>query len=241
MPSYWDFLSRTEHRGSDANYGLGATTTRISSSGISRSCAIVTAGLNDLNNASNSAVTGAPSGRFKSSAEIFLATTVIPHGYPRTDIADGCIRHGPAEAAFSSIGAHAASQFAVFKKEPINCATHEQSLHSLTYNTWTFRDGTPFNLSKNESISRFLGCLYFSSANSASFVRAVESAILFSVSNLYRSKSSLDADISCLCNLTTAHVENPAISANIAAKISDPNHPVFPTVERQTKHSPTSF
>jgi hypothetical protein len=93
---------------------------------------MVTDGAYEASSASNSAITDAPFGPPRASGVISLATTVIPHGDPRTETALGCIRHGPVAAAFSSMGAQVDSQFAVFKKEPINCATHEQSLHSLT-------------------------------------------------------------------------------------------------------------
>ena len=81
-------------------------------------------------------------------------------------------------------------------------------------------------LSARNSSARLLA---FAASASAEAPTTLATAIFPAASILYRSNSLLDAAISMRCNLTTAHVAAPAISAEESRDDEKHHHRVFPT------------
>ena len=155
---------------------LGATTIRMMSAGNSGSLVtVISLPPAEGSKAWNSASSEVPS---LPKSSIDFARIVIPHGLALREIAEGWCLNGPfATATTSSMGANQDSHFAVTKKDAMNCANQEQSVHSRTYTTCTFAAEAVASFARNGSISRLRGPLYFCNASCAFAAASRASAI----------------------------------------------------------------
>jgi hypothetical protein len=164
-----------------------------------------------------------------SRSEPSRATIVTPVGCPSTAIGVGSLQ----SAGFLMGPRNGSSHPAALIARAICCAKAIESKSSAKYTISTLLCGASWRASTNADQLRLRGSKRLM-RNSASAVRAFAFAIsLFAVSacaetpNLYCSKAALASSASALCNLMTAYVEMPTITAAIAPSPKDSTIKLF--------------